>query len=138
MNISIQFVTGPLPPVSAPFAAADAGACLCFEGIVRPLENGQPLTALDYEAYQPMAERVLRQLSERTVAGHGLLAIAVEHSVGRVPVGACSFRLWVAAPHRQEALRAVTEFMYRLKQDVPIWKTPVLDLRMGSASGAER
>ena len=46
----------------------------------------------------------------------------VAHSVGWVPVGECSFRLEVAAPHRQEAMLAMGEFINRLKQDVPIWK----------------
>jgi molybdopterin synthase catalytic subunit len=51
--------------------------------------------------------------------------MCVEHSRGRVAAGECSFRLRVAASHRPEALRAVEEFIDRMKRDVPIWKTPV-------------
>jgi molybdopterin synthase catalytic subunit len=39
--------------------------------------------------------------------------------------GQCSFRLQVASAHRAEALAAMTEFIDRLKRDVPIWKSPV-------------
>ena len=37
-------------------------------------------------------------------------------------VGERSFRLQIAAPHRQEALAAMAEFIESMKRDVPIWK----------------
>jgi molybdopterin-guanine dinucleotide biosynthesis protein A len=51
-----------------------------------------------------------------------LVGIAVEHSRGRVQPGECSFRLQMAAKHRQEALAAMAEFIDRMKRDAPIWK----------------
>jgi molybdopterin synthase catalytic subunit len=122
--VAVHLVAGPLGP-AAPWAVAGAGALLTFEGVVRPEETGRPLAALDYEAYEPMASRMLRDLAERLGAAHGLLAIKVEHGVGRVPVGAVSFRLRVAAAHRQSALAAVADFIDALKTDVPLWKMPV-------------
>ena len=80
---------------------------------------------MDYEIYEPMARQLLAQLAEELVARFGLLALRVEHSYGRVEVGQCSFRLQVAAAHRQEALAAMACFIDRLKEDVPIWKTAV-------------
>jgi molybdopterin synthase catalytic subunit len=56
---------------------------------------------------------------------HGLVAILVEHSKGFVPVGQCSFRLLVAGTHRRESLAAMSEFIDRMKRDVPIWKKGV-------------
>jgi len=104
---------------------AGAGAVVLFEGVVREDEGGRRLLALDYEAYEPMATRQLQALCRDVLEKHGLKTIRVRHSVGRVPVGACSFQLAVAAPHRKEALRAMDEFIDRLKVDVPIWKSPV-------------
>src|SRR5208337_5556001 len=69
-----------------------------------------------------MALRVLEALALEMIETHGLIGIAVEHSRGRVGVGECSFRLQIAAPHRQEALAAMAEFIDRMKRDVPIWK----------------
>lgn len=123
MSIEVQIVEGPLPPAT-PWQPPGAGAVLRFEGVVRPTEQGRPLAALDYEVYEPMTGTVLRQLAQEVVAAHGLIAMRVVHSRGRVPVGACSFRLDAAAPHRKEALAAVDTFIDRMKQDAPIWKVP--------------
>ena len=123
--VEIDVMDGPLPAAPAPPHVENAGALVCFEGIVRPLEEGRRIAALDYEAYQPMAGAQLRRLAERVLHRHGLLAIRVEHSRGRVPAGACSFRLRIASRHRAEALRAAEEFIDAMKRDVPIWKSAV-------------
>jgi molybdopterin synthase catalytic subunit len=97
---------------------------LVFEGVVRPREEQRPLAALIYEAYEPMSSRELGNLANEIGDRHGLLAIDLEHSCGRVPVGACSFRLRVAAPHRKAAIAAVDELIDRMKAGVPLWKVP--------------
>lgn len=129
MSISIQFCDGPLPRGLAvrPAAVASdaAGADICFEGIVRALENGHAITALHYEIYEPMATRALHFLASEVVQQFGLIHLHAAHSRGRVPVGQCSFRLRIAAAHRAEALHAMAVFIDRLKRDVPIWKSPV-------------
>jgi molybdopterin synthase catalytic subunit len=122
--VTIDIVDGPLG-AAAPAPIENAGALVCFEGIVRPLEDGRRIVALDYEAYQPMADAQLRRLAERVLHDHGVLSLRVEHSRGRVPAGACSFRLRIASRHRPEALRAAEEFIDKMKRDVPIWKTAV-------------
>jgi molybdopterin synthase catalytic subunit len=127
VSVHIEILDGPLPPQGPPRDVANAGAVLCFEGVVRPLEAGRAIAALDYEAYEPMAANLLRRLGEEVSRAHGLIDLCVEHSRGRVPAGECSFRLRVASPHRPEALRAVEEFVDRMKRDVPIWKTAVYD-----------
>ncbi len=91
---------------------------------MRPQEQEQPLRALIYEDYEPMSSRELLRLARDVTDRHGLLAIDVAHSRGRVPVGATSFRLRVAAAHRKPAILAVDELIDRLKADVPLWKVP--------------
>ncbi len=119
-------------PVTAGGSASPggAGARLVFEGIVR---EGEPrdgdasakVIALDYEAYEPMAQRMIERLGDELIEKHGLIGMEAVHSKGRVAVGECSFRLIVFAKHRKEALKAMDEFIDRLKRDVPIWKKPV-------------
>ena len=115
------------------------GATLRFEGIVRRAEPDhgtvsggagggvaeRDLLALDYQTYDPMAERGLLTLAREVAERHGLKSIVAMHSRGRVGVGEVSFVLEVAAPHRAETLAAVADFIDRLKQDVPIWKRAV-------------
>ncbi len=122
-RVTIQLIEGPLgPPTAKP--PAGAGAWVVFDGIVRPSEEARPLTALVYEAYEPMTTRELRRLAQTTLTTHQLLAIVVEHSTGRVAAGEASFRLSIGALHRAEAIRAIDEFIAAMKKVVPIWKTP--------------
>ena len=125
MSIEIHIVQGPLEPIPADWRPAGAGAVVWFEGIVRPAEEGQPIAGLDYQAYQPMASRTLEQLARELLAQHALEQIVVEHSQGQVPAGKCSFRLRIASRHRKAAIMAMDQFIDRMKQDVPIWKSPV-------------
>jgi len=129
MSVDVQLVDGPIARSRIPEGWSSlpdgSGAILCFEGVVRPTEGDRPIVALEYQVYEPMAGNLLRCIGEEIVARHGLLALRAEHSRGRVGVGACSFRLWVASRHREEALAAMAEFIDRLKKDVPIWKSPV-------------
>ena len=121
MSVEVNLTEGPLPP-SEPWHVEPAGAVVCFDGVVRPLEDGQPIRGLYYQTYDPMAERQLKQLAEQTLERYGLIAVRVEHSRGFVPNHACSFRLRIAASHRKEALQATDWFIDQMKRHVPIWK----------------
>jgi molybdopterin synthase catalytic subunit len=126
MSVRVRIIDGPLgtgiPPIPLP---PGVGARVVFEGIVRGEEDGRALRALKYDVYEPMATGMLETIGGENLAAHGLIAIHIEHSRGEVPVGACSFRLVVYAAHRLEALRAMDEFITRMKRDVPIWKVAV-------------
>ena len=124
MSIEVHLREGPLATAS-PWRPHGAGAILCFEGVVRPTEADREIDALTYQVYEPMASRMLREIGDEIVARHGLLGLCVEHSSGRVGVGECSFRLRIAARHREEGLAAMAAFIDRLKKDVPIWKAPI-------------
>jgi len=103
-------------------APGDAGAFVEFCGIVRDLENGQKISALDYEAYSPMAENEIRQILESLAEKHPCLSARVIHRIGAIPVGETAIYVGITAKHRAEAFAMLAGFMDRLKQDVPIWK----------------
>ena len=129
MTVTIHIESGPLEAATS-FPCDGAGAIVAFEGIIRPhepdeqSEQDRPIEAIEYEAYRPMAEEKLRELAERALQHYGLKRIRVTHSEGRVPVGACSFRLEIASAHRAEGLEAMGWFIDTMKRDVPIWKRP--------------
>lgn len=127
MSVEIAIVDGPIPGAASarPTAGGHAGAILSFDGIVREMEDGKPLVALDYQAYEPMATRQLTSIAEDVVRKHGLVGLSCWHSRGRVPVDKPSMRVVIHARHRKEALAAMGEFIDRLKRDVPIWKSAV-------------
>jgi molybdopterin synthase catalytic subunit len=126
MSARVRIIDGPLgadsPTLPLPHGV---GARVVFEGVVRGEENGRALKALVYDVYEPMATRTLEAIAREVLTAHALLSMHIEHSRGEVPVGACSFRLVILAAHREEALRAMDEFISRMKKDVPIWKVAV-------------
>jgi molybdopterin synthase catalytic subunit len=114
-------------PIAADMAAVrhakdGTGAWVTFEGLVRGTEDGRAITALEYEAYAPMAEREIRRILEQLAAEHPCEAAVVIHRTGVVPVGEAAIFVGVSARHRAEAFAVTTRFMDRLKLDVPIWK----------------
>jgi molybdopterin synthase catalytic subunit len=124
MNLTISITDGPLGPAPA-WQPDRAGAILAFEGIVRAKEDEGTISALDYQTYEPMAQRMLEEIARDLIQRHGLIAMHIHHSRGQVPVGQCSFRLLIASLHRKEAIAGMDEFIDRLKRDVPIWKKAV-------------
>jgi molybdopterin synthase catalytic subunit len=124
MHTDFQLTHQPIQqtPLSAPKLANSTGAWVEFRGTVRGLENNQPISALEYEAYPEMAIRQLQQIASDLTAVHPVLAISVIHRLGLIPVGETAIRVQIAATHRTEAFAFLAAFMDRLKQDVPIWK----------------
>jgi molybdopterin synthase catalytic subunit len=123
-RVSAWIVDGPIPPQETPFPAG-AGAVLAFHGIVRPEEGGEKILGLDYQTYDPMAERLLRELAEEAVTRFRLRGFRVLHSRGFVPAGRPSLLAEAAGAHRRETLDALDWYITRMKEDVPIWKRPV-------------
>ncbi len=101
---------------------AGVGAISLFLGTVRNVNEGRDVTGIDYEAYQPMAERELRLIvRERCDATPGL-RLAVEHRVGTLVVGDVSVAIAAGHARRAPALAAAQQVIELLKRRVPIWK----------------
>jgi len=122
--VDVRILDGPIPPAPAAFREG-AGAVLAFHGIVRPEEVGHPILGLDYQSYDPMAERLLRELAEEAITRFHLRGFRVLHSRGFVPAGQPSLLAEAAGTHRRETLDALDWYIARMKEDVPIWKRPV-------------
>ena len=123
MEIEIQLTDRLIAEkILPPTQLGAVGAWLEFRGVVRGEENGQTISALEYEAYPEMAGREIRRLLQEISARHPCRAAKVIHRVGVIPVGETAIYVGVASPHRGEAIALLAEFMDRLKQDVPIWK----------------
>ena len=122
MDIEIHFTDQRItvPVVSLP--SREIGAVVEFHGIVRELEGERALSGLLYEAYEPMARKVLERHLAELGEIHGCAAVYFIHRTGWVPVGEASLYLSVASSHRAEALRFLADAIDRLKLDVPIWK----------------
>jgi molybdopterin synthase catalytic subunit len=105
-------------------AVADpgAGAIVTFTGVVRDNGRGQAVSALDYEAYAPAAEKMLAQIADEIDEKWGLKRVAIIHRTGLLPVGEASVVISISSPHREAAFHACLYAIERLKEIVPIWK----------------
>lgn len=122
MQIEIQFTHEPIvvPPLTLP--SREIGACVEFQGLVREMEKGEPLTGLSYEAYHPMAGQQMCRIFEELATVHPCEAVHFIHRLGWVPVGEVSIFIRVLGSHRGEALALCGAAINRMKADVPIWK----------------
>jgi MoaE-MoaD fusion protein len=99
-----------------------AGAIATFLGTVRAHSRGRDVIALEYEAYEEMAEDVMTTIADELLARYDLCKVAMSHRLGRVEVGETSVAIAVSAPHRQDALAACADAIEALKSQVPLWK----------------
>ncbi len=98
------------------------GAVVVFEGIVRNSLAGRRSLYLEYEAYEPLALRRMREIGAEVQKRFSIESIAMVHRLGRLEIGETSVVIAVAAPHRGPAFEACRYAIDRLKQTVPIWK----------------
>ena len=122
MNIRVELTREKIERPEPETAGGKVGAWVEFAGVVRGEEAGRAIAALEYEAYGSMAQRVMRALLEELGERHGCDSAHVIHREGIIRVGETAIWIGVGSGHRAEALALVSEFMDRLKQDVPIWK----------------
>jgi len=102
-----------------------SGAIATFSGVVRDNSDGRQVDHLDYEAYVPMAVKVMRSIGERIVKERGVSKIFMAHRVGRLQVKDPAVVIAVSAPHRAEAIGASRLAIDELKLQVPIFKKEV-------------
>lgn len=117
-------VSEPIDPaeVLRGFTTSEDGACLLFLGVVRDHNQGRPVTGLDYEAYEAMAERTLATIATEASRRFGTERIKVLHRIGSLSVGEVSTAIAVATPHRSAAYDASRYIIEELKQRLPVWK----------------
>ena len=105
--------------------SADTNGAVCsFNGQVRRTSRGRDVAYLEYDAYVPMAEKMLRRIAEEAEMRWGC-QVVIQHRIGRIALGECSVFVAVGSPHRVEAFAACRHCIDTLKETVPIWKREV-------------
>jgi len=105
----------------------DAGAIATFTGTTRLTSRGRTVTRLEYEAYEGMAENVMRGIAEDLRTRYNVTSVAIHHRIGTVAVGETSVAIAVSAPHRADALAACRDAIDALKEQVPLWKKEIYE-----------
>jgi molybdopterin synthase catalytic subunit len=122
-SVVIEFVASP-----------QAGGIDVFLGTTREERHAdaRELIALDYEAYEDMAVKQLRELAAEARRRWPVVKLAIVHRTGRVKLAEPSVVIAVACPHRGGAFEACRWIIDTLKKDVAIWKKEVWSDGSGS------
>jgi molybdopterin synthase catalytic subunit len=122
------FMQGPL---SAAFIAdsiqkhnskQNIGAHSIFLGQVRAdVINGQTVTAIEYTAYESMANEQMQLIREEIFDQYPLICLHVYHSLGVVPAGEICLFVFASSEHRKAAIDACELTVEKIKTTLPVW-----------------
>jgi molybdopterin synthase catalytic subunit len=119
-----------LNELTAQITSPSTGAVVIFTGVVRAVtERGNPheTLCLEYEAYAPMAEVMMRQIADEIRSRWpDVEGIALVQRIGRLDPGAPTTAIACAAAHRDSGVFEAARYgIERLKEIVPVWKKEV-------------
>lgn len=121
----MPFVTrDPIDPSTLLAAArrdGDGGLTL-FVGVVRDNADGRSVSEMEYEAYEPMAEKEMERIEGELEARFPGVEVVMRHRIGRLRVGEVAVVVAASAPHRDEAFAACRAGIEEIKARVPVWK----------------
>lgn len=111
-----------LDAVLAAVRGVERGGTCVFLGTVRAGPEEIGVTEIEYTAYDAMADAELDRILGETRERWPHARAAVQHRLGRVPVGEASIAIAAAAPHRPDAFAACRFVIEEVKKRLPIWK----------------
>lgn len=99
------------------------GAVVIMSGTVRNQSYGKPVVSLEYQAYEPMAIAVFKDIAQKIrTSWQDINHIVIHHRIGHLKIGEISVLVAVGSPHRAEAFAACQLAIDTLKHNAPIWK----------------
>lgn len=123
-----MFVDGPISPefiansIAKHSTKTEIGAHDIFLGQVRKDEiEGKDVVAINYEAYQEMADELFHEIREAAFAKYNLVCMHIYHSLGVVKAGEICLFVFVSSKHRKEAFEACQDIVEQIKAMTPIW-----------------
>jgi molybdopterin synthase catalytic subunit len=98
------------------------GAVVSFVGVVRDLNEGVDVQAMELEHYPGMTEKALQEIVAQASSRWSLMECLVIHRVGLLKPLDQIVLVAVATSHRGEAFEACEFIMDYLKTQAPFWK----------------
>jgi molybdopterin synthase catalytic subunit len=132
--IKNSFVKG---PISAEFIGnsiakhqtkTSIGAHNIFLGQVRADEiDGKTVAAIDYSAYEEMAEQNFHDIREAAFEKYDLTCLHIYHSLGNVKAGEICLFVFVSAPRRKVVYEALNYLVEEIKEKVAIFGKEIFE-----------
>ena len=122
-RVHVGLTEGPLEPAELYRLVQDdaCGGVAIFLGDVRRTTEGVETEHLEYEAYEEMALKAMRDIG-KSAAEEFAANVAIVHRLGKLMPGETSVICAAACAHRAQAFECCRQLIDRLKQEVPIWK----------------
>jgi len=98
------------------------GAVVSFLGLVRDLNDGQNVSAMELEYYPVMTEKALQDILAQANARWSVIDSLIIHRVGPLLPLDQIVLVAVASQHRGDAFAACEFIMDYLKTQAPFWK----------------
>jgi len=123
--VSPQFIADSIAKHSS---KTNIGAHDIFLGQVRNdvIEN-KTVQAIDYSAYEEMAEDKFHEIREAAFARFELSCMHIYHSLGKVKAGEISLFVFVSSKHRTSAFDACRWIVEEIKANVPIFGKEIFE-----------
>jgi molybdopterin synthase catalytic subunit len=122
------FVEGPISPekiaksIASHQSSTNIGAHSIFLGQVRADEiDGRQVVAIDYSAYEEMAEKEFHNIRESAFTKFDLTCAHIYHSLGKVKAGDVCLFVFTSSAHRKAATEACAYLVEEIKAKVPIF-----------------
>ena len=98
------------------------GAHQIFLGQVREdLIDQKKVIAIEYTAYEDMANKVFHEIREATFEKFELSCMHIYHSLGTVKAGELCLFVFVSSPRRKEVFKAIEYLVERIKAEAPVF-----------------
>ncbi len=104
------------------------GAHTIFLGQVRAdTINGKTVTAIEYSAYEDMANQKFHEIREAAFEKFDLTCSHIYHSIGNVEAGEICLFVFVSAPHRKVVFEAIEYLVERIKLEAPVFGKEIFE-----------
>lgn len=128
------FVQGAIPAEKIAASVANhqsktnIGAHSIFLGQIRADEvDGKTVSAIEYTAYEEMAEQVFHEIREAAFAKFDITCAHIYHSLGTVKTGELCLFVFTSSAHRKIAIEATNYFVEEIKAKVPIFGKEIFE-----------
>lgn len=104
------------------------GAHNIFLGQVRADQiDGKTVAAIEYSAYEEMAEQTIYEIREVAFAKFELSCLHIYHSLGRVNTGEICLFVFVSAPRRKQLYKALEFLVEEIKEKAAIFGKEIFE-----------
>jgi len=133
-KIKNVFVQGPITPEKIATSIAhhqvktNIGAHDIFLGQVRADEiEGKQVAAIDYSAYEEMANKVFHEIRESAFEKFDLTCAHIYHSIGPVKAGELCLFVFTSSKHRVMAFDACRYITEEIKAKAPVFGKEIFE-----------